>query len=69
MTGQTAVNIDIAQKMSGALIPYLAVVGKNEVASGHVNVRNRANQQTDETLDDFARRVTLEVAEKRRPDR
>ena len=50
-------------------VPYLAVVGKNEVASGHVNVRNRANQQTDETLDDFARRVTLEVAEKRRPDR
>jgi threonyl-tRNA synthetase len=50
-------------------VPYVAVVGQNEVESGQVNVRNRADDQTPEALEDFAARLTAEIAEKRRPDR
>jgi threonyl-tRNA synthetase len=62
----------IGKKVRNAVqrkIPYLAVVGKREVEAGHVNVRNRAGEETDEPLEEFARRLTSEVAEKRRPDR
>jgi threonyl-tRNA synthetase len=47
-------------------VPYMAVVGARESEAGHVNVRDRAGNQTDETLDEFAERVALEVAERRR---
>jgi threonyl-tRNA synthetase len=50
-------------------VPYMLIVGEREAESGHVNVRDRAGNQADEPLEDFARRVTEEVLERRRPDR
>jgi threonyl-tRNA synthetase len=50
-------------------VPYIAVVGQNEVDSGQVNVRDRADKETPEALEDFAARLVTEIAEKRRPDR
>jgi threonyl-tRNA synthetase len=47
-------------------VPYMAIVGAREAEAGHVNVRDRAGNQTDETLDEFAERVVVEVAERRR---
>lgn len=47
-------------------VPYMAIVGAREAEAGHVNVRDRAGNQTDETLDEFAERVAMEVAERRR---
>ena len=55
-----------AKKMK---VPYLAIVGAREVESGQVNVRNRADEETPEALEDFATRLKQEIAEKRRPDR
>ena len=55
-----------AKKMK---VPYLAIVGAREVESGQVNVRNRADEETPEALEDFADRIAREIAEKRRPDR
>ena len=46
-------------------VPYMAVIGQREAAAGQVSVRNRAGEQTEEALDAFADRVTLEVAERR----
>ena len=46
-------------------VPYMAVVGGREAESRHVSVRNRAGEQADEPLDEFAQRVEREVAEKR----
>jgi threonyl-tRNA synthetase len=50
-------------------VPYVAVVGAREVAAEQVNVRNRAEEETPEALEDFAARLIVEIAEKRRPDR
>jgi threonyl-tRNA synthetase len=50
-------------------VPYMAIVGGREEEAGHVNVRDRAGAQSDETLEEFAARLTQEVAERRRPDR
>jgi threonyl-tRNA synthetase len=50
----------------GRRIPYLAVVGGREAEAGTVQVRNRAGEQSTEPLADFAQRVTLEIAERRR---
>ena len=50
-------------------VPYVAVVGQQEVESGQVNIRNRAEERTAEGLEDFAARLVVEIAEKRRPDR
>ena len=50
-------------------VPYMAIVGGREVEAGQVNVRNRAGEETAEPLEDFAQRLALEVAEKKRPDR
>ncbi len=50
-------------------VPYMAIVGGREVESGQVNVRNRAGEETPEALEDFASRITVEIAERRRPDR
>ncbi|HVD01005.1 MAG TPA: threonine--tRNA ligase [Candidatus Dormibacteraeota bacterium] len=55
-----------AQRMK---VPYMAIVGGREVESGQVNVRNRVGNETPEALEDFAARLTLEITEKRRPDR
>ncbi len=49
-------------------VPYMAVAGAREAESGHVNVRDRAGNQTDELLEAFAERVAQEVAERRRSD-
>ena len=50
----------------GRKVPYMAILGDREAESGHVNVRDRAGNQSDESLDDFAARVTQEVLERRR---
>ena len=47
-------------------VPYMTIAGAREAEAGHVNVRDRAGSQTDEALDEFAERVALEVAERRR---
>jgi len=46
--------------------PYMAIVGQQEVETGHVNVRDRSGKQVDMALDEFATQVTAEVAERRR---
>jgi threonyl-tRNA synthetase len=48
-------------------VPYMAIAGAREAEAEHVNVRDRAGNQTDETLEEFAQRVIQEVAERRRP--
>lgn len=50
----------------GRKVPYMAIAGAREAESDHVNVRDRAGSQTDEPLEEFAQRVALEVAERRR---
>jgi threonyl-tRNA synthetase len=50
----------------GRRVPYLAVVGGREAEGGTVQVRNRAGEQSSEPLEDFAQRVTQEIAERRR---
>jgi threonyl-tRNA synthetase len=47
-------------------VPYMAILGGREAESSHVNVRDRAGNQTDESLEAFVQRVTQEVAERRR---
>lgn len=46
-------------------VPYMAVVGDAEQEGGHVNVRNRAGEQSDELVEAFAGRLALEVVERR----
>jgi len=45
-------------------VPYMLVVGKSEVASGQVNVRSRAGDQTSMTPESFAQKLAAEVASK-----
>jgi threonyl-tRNA synthetase len=47
-------------------VPYIAVVGEREAASGHVDVRDRSDKRSDESVDDFVSRIATEVAERRR---
>jgi threonyl-tRNA synthetase len=47
-------------------VPYMAILGGREAESGHVNVRDRSGNQTDQSLEEFAQRVAQEVAERRR---
>ncbi len=47
-------------------VPYMAVVGAREAEAGTVQVRNRAGEQSTESLDDFVARLTQEIAERRR---
>jgi len=47
-------------------VPYIAVIGKTEVESGHVNVQNRAGEKTDMPLDAFVQSITSEIAQRRR---
>jgi threonyl-tRNA synthetase len=50
----------------GRKVPYMAILGGREAESGHVNVRDRSGNQTDESLEAFAQRVAQEVADRRR---
>ena len=47
-------------------VPYMTIAGAREAESQHVNVRDRAGNQTDEPLEDFVQRVVQEVAERSR---
>jgi threonyl-tRNA synthetase len=47
-------------------VPYMTIAGAREAEAGRVNVRDRAGNQTDEAIDEFAERVAAEVAERRR---
>jgi threonyl-tRNA synthetase len=47
-------------------VPYVAVVGGKEAGAGTVQVRDRAGEQSTELLADFAARLALEIAERRR---
>jgi threonyl-tRNA synthetase len=47
-------------------VPYMTIAGPREAEAQHVNVRDRAGNQTDEPLDEFVQRVVQEVAERRR---
>jgi threonyl-tRNA synthetase len=47
-------------------VPYMAIAGAREAEGEHVNVRDRAGNQTDEPLEAFVQRVAQEVAERRR---
>jgi threonyl-tRNA synthetase len=46
-------------------VPYMTIAGAREAESGRVNVRDRAGNQTDESLEEFVQRVVQEVAERR----
>lgn len=46
-------------------VPYMTIAGAREAEAQHVNVRDRAGNQTDEPLDEFVQRVVQEVAERR----
>ena len=45
-------------------VPYMLVVGKSEAASGQVNVRSRAGDQTSMTPESFTQMLAAEVASK-----
>ena len=47
-------------------VPYMTIAGAREAEGQHVNVRDRAGNQTDEPLEEFVQRVVQEVAERRR---
>lgn len=47
-------------------VPYMTIAGAREAEAEHVNVRDRAGNQTDEPLEAFVQRVIQEVAERRR---
>ena len=47
-------------------VPYIAVVGDKEVASGQVNVQDRAGKETPMPLESFISMISAEVAERRR---
>jgi threonyl-tRNA synthetase len=47
-------------------VPYMAIVGAREAETEHVNVRDRAGNQVDSSLESFAGMVASEVAERRR---
>jgi threonyl-tRNA synthetase len=47
-------------------VPYMTIAGAREAEAQHVNVRDRAGNQTDVPLEEFVQRVVEEVAERRR---
>ena len=47
-------------------VPYIAVIGRSEVESGHVNVQNRKGEKVDMAVEAFVSMVSSEVAERRR---
>jgi threonyl-tRNA synthetase len=54
------------REWQGQKVPYMAVVGGRESENRRVSVRNRAGEQSDEALDEFAGRLAEEVATRRR---
>ena len=50
----------------GRKVPYMAIVGAKEAEAQHVNVRDRAGNQSESSLEAFAGMVAAEVAERRR---
>ena len=46
-------------------VPYMLVVGQREAESGEVSVRDRAGEQSTESLADFRARLLAEIAERR----
>ncbi len=54
------------REWQGQKVPYMAVVGGREADNRRVNVRDRAGEQSDESLEEFAGRVAEEVGERRR---
>ena len=48
-------------------VPYMVVLGRREAESGELSIRNRAGEQSSETLEDFRTRLLLEIAERRLP--
>ncbi|HEY4865393.1 MAG TPA: threonine--tRNA ligase [Candidatus Dormibacteraeota bacterium] len=46
-------------------VPYMVVLGRREAESGELSIRNRAGEQSSETLEDFRTRLLLEIAERR----
>jgi threonyl-tRNA synthetase len=46
-------------------VPYMLVVGRREAESGEVSVRNRAGEQSSESLADFRTRLLAEITERR----
>lgn len=54
------------REWQGQKVPYMAVVGGREAENRRVSVRNRAGEQSDEPLEEFAGRVEDEVASRRR---
>ena len=44
-------------------VPYIAVIGRNEVESGHVNVQNRKGEKVDMPVETFVSMVSSEIAE------
>jgi threonyl-tRNA synthetase len=47
-------------------VPYVAVVGANEVETGSVNINRRGGGQESMPLDAFVKSITAEIAERRR---
>jgi threonyl-tRNA synthetase len=47
-------------------VPYIVVAGPRDVEAGVISVRDRADNRTEESVEDFAQRVAVEVAERRR---
>jgi threonyl-tRNA synthetase len=47
-------------------VPYMAVVGGREAEARTVQVRDRADEQSTEPLDEFVSRLTQEIGERRR---
>ena len=47
-------------------VPYIAVVGREEVGSGQVNVQDRSGKKVGMALESFVEMITGEVAERRR---
>jgi threonyl-tRNA synthetase len=47
-------------------VPYIAVVGREEVGSGQVNVQDRSGKKVGMPLESFVEMITAEVAERRR---
>ncbi len=46
-------------------VPYMAVIGAREAEADQVAVRSRKGEQTTESVEEFCRRVSTEVAERR----
>ena len=53
----------------GQRVPYMLVVGAREAEAGEVAVRRRGGEQQTQALEDFARSIAVEIAERSLPER